>query len=220
MSEGNRTSVQEPTLNPTDAVPSANARFASRRRLIKAGALSAPVALTLVSQPVIAATCNTSSAWGSAQINPNASTTARNARNQQTLDAPRISDWKNVAATWTALGSQVNIVNVNDANYYKKLTFGSVFGGTLNLAGVSSSDAVWDKIVTNPSRDWATYMIVARLNYKINASARSCLTNNTHQDQLNTMTSGTYFPSNLGLAAPWDKNKIMDYLAGNGIVRP
>jgi hypothetical protein len=49
-----------------------------RRRLLKVGATGASVALTLTSRPARAWHCNSTSAWGSAQLAPTTSTTARN----------------------------------------------------------------------------------------------------------------------------------------------
>lgn len=220
MSEGEKTSKQNPPSVASDAVTPATARFLSRRRLIKAGALSAPVGLTLASQPVIATTCSTTSAWGSTQINPSASTTARHAPSQQAINVPTISGWKNGATAWTQLGLAVDISNPNATNYYRKLTFTQVFGGNLGLSGISATDKVYDKILTSPTRDWNTYMIVARLNFKLEAKVRTCLSDSKQADQLTLMATGSYTPSNLILAQPWLKAQIMDYLEANYIVRP
>lgn len=220
MSEGEKTTTQNPSSVTAAPAASAVDRFVSRRRLIKAGALSAPVALTLASQPVIATTCSTTSAWGSTQINPTASTTARHASAQQTINVPTISGWKNGTTPWTQLGIAVDITNVNASNYYKKLTFTQLFGGNLGLAGIVGTDKVYDKILTSPTRNWATYMIVARLNFKLESKVRTCLSDSKQVDQLALMATGSYTPSNLLLAQPWLQTQIMDYLEANYIVRP
>ncbi|MDE2298344.1 MAG: hypothetical protein KGK18_09270, partial [Burkholderiales bacterium] len=71
------------SANADEAAPSiADTSFARRRRLLKLGATSVPVTLTLTSRPVLAWHCNTTSAWGSAQMMPNNSTTLRNTATQ------------------------------------------------------------------------------------------------------------------------------------------
>ena len=220
MSEGEKISKENPA--PMGASSVGSGRLVSRRRLIKAGALSAPVGLTLASQPVIATTttCSTTSAWGSTQINPTNSTTARHAPSQQVINVPTISGWKNGTSSWTQLGIAVDVTNANAANYYRKLTFNQVFGGNLGLSGISGTDKVYDKILTSPSRDWNTYMIVARLNFKLESKVRTCLTNQQQVDQLALMATGSYTPSNLLLSQPWLRAQIQDYLEANYIVRP
>src|ERR1700758_2531430 len=66
-----------------------------RRRLLKAGATGASVALTLTSRPARAWTCNSTSAWGSAQLAPTTSTTARNALHGLSDDCWSITEWVN-----------------------------------------------------------------------------------------------------------------------------
>ena len=114
MTEGKKTIPSE--SSPFEAVVAPEGQtdkyLTSRRRLIKLGGVAAPVALTLTSRPVMAAWhCNTTSAWGSAQINPNQSTTARNANNQLVDETWTIANWKDnttragLGMPWTSLGN-------------------------------------------------------------------------------------------------------------------
>lgn len=199
----------------------------SRRRLIKLGGAVAPVALTLTSRPVMAWHCNTTSAWGSAQINPNQSTTARNANNQLVNETWTIANWKDnttragLPMPWTSLGNARGVViqtsNPGGANYYKNLTAAWLFSSVGLPTGLAGTDKLWDKICNGSQ--WQKYMIVARMNTILIANVKSCLTSSTHVDQLALMATGTYSPSNLG-GVVWNQAMIIQYLEQNWIVRP
>jgi hypothetical protein len=205
--------------------PAAEERFASRRRLIKLGAAAAPVALTLTSRPVMAWHCNTTSAWGSAQINPNQSTTARNSANQLVDETWTIENWKNnqsragLGLPWTQLGLALGIAlqtsNPSGANYYKNVTAAQLFAAYGLPTGLSGTDKLWDKI-SNGSQ-WQKYMIVARLNTLLVTNVKTCLSS-SNADQLKLMATGSYTPSNLG-GVVWNQAQIMQYLEENWIVR-
>ncbi len=198
----------------------------SRRRLIKLGGAAAPVALTLTSRPVMAWHCNTTSAWGSAQINPNASTTARNRNNELVNETWTIENWKNnttragLPMPWTSLGAArgvaIQTANPSGPNYYKNLTAGWLFASVGLPTGLGTNDKLWDKICNGSQ--WQKYMIVARMNTTLVANVKSCLTSSTHVDQLRLMATGTYAPSNLG-GVVWNQAMIIQYLEQNWIVR-
>ena len=201
---------------------SADARFASRRRLLKAGATGVPVALTLTSRPVLAWHCNTASAWGSAQMTPNQSTTARNAANQLADNTWSITDWQNnstgVVGTypWVKLGTQSSTNGVTSNS--KKYTIASLFsntGGTYPT-GLMGTDTVWDKIMNGST--FQKYMIVAKLNAKLIPSVATCLKSDG-VDQLQYMLDGSYAPSNLKGTQTWGQGQIQTYLYENYIVR-
>jgi hypothetical protein len=204
----------------------ADKHLTSRRRLIKLGGAAAPVVLTLTSRPVMAWHCNTTSAWGSAQINPNASTTARNKKNELVDETWTIENWKNnttragLPMPWTSLGNARSVAiqtsNPSGANYYKNLTAAWLFQSVGLPTGLAGTDKLWDKIC-NGSK-WQKYMIVARMNTILISNVKSCLTSSTHVDQLRLMATGTFAPSNLG-GVVWNQDMIIQYLEQNWIVR-
>ena len=210
---------------PADqAAPSiAEASFARRRRLLKLGASSVPVALTLASRPVLAWHCNTTSAWGSAQMMPNASTTARNYANRLLDESWGISDWLyNTPAhvgsyPWVRLGTQYSTNGVTSAS--KNYTVASLFsdtGGVYPL-GLNGTDKVWYKINTGSS--FQKYMLVAKLNAKLIPNVASCLKSDGGIDQLKLMLDGSYTPPNTTGAPTWGIAEIQNYLSNNWIVR-
>jgi hypothetical protein len=93
--------------NPADVMPAAAsaddmaAKFSKRRRF-KVGASTVPVALTLTSQPVLAWHCNSTSAWGSGQMQNNTgSVKARNDATRVVDECYSYSDWKsNNGSVW------------------------------------------------------------------------------------------------------------------------
>lgn len=211
---------------PMSSSATSGSALTSRRRLIKLGGVAAPVALTLTSRPVMAWHCNTTSAWGSAQINPNQSTTARNKKNELVDETWTIENWKHnttragLPMPWTSLGNARGVViqtsNPSGANYYKNLTAAWLFSSVGLPTGVSGTDKLWDKICNGSQ--WQKYMIVARMNTILIANVKSCLTSSTHVDQLKLMATGTYSPSNLG-GVVWNQAMIIQYLEQNWIVR-
>ncbi|MFY8044421.1 MAG: hypothetical protein ACOVOD_16000 [Rhodoferax sp.] len=228
MTEGKKTIPSE--SSPIEAVIApegqADKHLTSRRRLIKLGGVAAPVALTLTSRPVMAWHCNTTSAWGSAQINPNASTTARNKKNELVDETWTIENWKHnttragLPSPWTALGQSFNVniqtSNPSGANYYKNFTAAWLFASVGLPTGIGAHDKLWDKICNGSQ--WQKYMIVARMNTRLITNVKSCLTSSTHVDQLRLMATGTYSPSNLG-GVVWNQAMIIQYLEQNWIVR-
>ncbi len=228
MTEGEKSIPSE--SSPVQAVISpegqADKRLTSRRRLIKLGGAAAPLALTLTSRPVMASYCNTTSAWGSAQINPNQSTTARNVNNQLVNDTWTIANWKDnttragLALPWASLaqafGRPIQTANPNGANYYKDLTAAWLFASVGLPAGLAANDKLWDKIANGSQ--WQQYMIVARMNTILIPNVKSCLASSTQVDQLKLMATGSYEPSNLG-GVVWNQAMIMQYLEQNWIVR-
>ena len=200
---------------------SADARFARRRRLLKAGAAGVPVALTLASRPVLAWHCNTTSAWGSAQMMPNQSTTARNAANQLADESWTIYDWQTNTASlgrypWVVLGTQTSTSAVTTAS--KNYTIAWLFSDTGGVypSGLSATDRIWTKIKYGTV--FQQYMIVAKLNSKLIPNVATCLKSGG-VDQLQYMLDGSYSPSNLKGAQSWGQNEIQTYLNSNWIVR-
>ena len=206
------------TASPADA-PALDAKFARRRRLLKVGAAGVPVALTLTSRPVLAWRCNTTSAWGSAQMMPNQSTTARNSAHQLADDSWTIDNWlqntRGVMGThpWVTLGTQSSSYGVSDVSKNYKIS--KLFTAGAYPSGLSGSDKVWKKIESGTT--FQKYMIVAQLNAKLIPNVASCLKSNG-TDQLKEMLDGNYTPPNAG-APSWNSAQIQNYLYNNYIVR-
>jgi len=187
-----------------------------RRRLLKAGATGASVALTLTSRPARAWHCNSTSAWGSAQLAPTTSTTARNTSHELTDECWSITEWCNNTAhgslgqPWPHLGC----TTTTQINNYTVGTLYKPYGGI--PTGLSSSNSLMNKLKTGTQ--FQKYMLVARLNAKFVTNVQNCLKTNL-VDQLPLMASGTYSPPNLPHVV-WNQTDIINYLAANWMVQP
>lgn len=198
--------------------------------LLRAGAGVVPVTLTLASRPVRAWHCNTSSAWGSAQVSPNASTTARNKMFELENETWTIYNWKSnttragLAFPWEKVRSKWSWNSVDRAQ--KKFTVSQLFGFGIP-AGLLGSDKVF-KLLNDQNNDgqprtvtdFQKYMIVAQLNAMFIPNVAACLKTADGVDQLPQMIDGIYQPSNIDTSGPWDSTTIMRYLRENWIVRP
>ncbi len=199
---------------------------ATRRRFMKAGV--APVILTLAIRPGLAWHCNAPSAWGSAkQAGFVGSVMARNTSHEIGDETWTLSEWKNntfhagIGNPWVKLGTQTTTNGVTSGS--KNYTVGTLFSGLTIPSGLLATDKVWTKLSgTNPNGTPGTAgtafqqcMIVARLNFKLLSTVRSCLNSSTGADQLNLMASGSYAPANGG--TPWGQAQIIEYLANNYI---
>ena len=187
-----------------------------RRRLLKLGASGASVALTLTSRPARAWHCNTTSAWGSAQLAPTASTTAREGSHEITDECWSITEWCNNTAhgslgqPWPHLGCNTT----SQINGYTCATLYAPYGGM--PVGLSGSNSVMDKLKNGTQ--FQKYMLCARLNAKFVTAVQTCLRNNL-TDQLPLMASGTYSPPNLP-GVVWNQTEIINYLGSNWMVQP
>jgi hypothetical protein len=187
-----------------------------RRRLLKVGATGASVALTLTSRPARAWHCNSTSAWGSAQLAPTTSTTARNTSHELTDECWTITEWVNNTAhgslgqPWTHLGC----TTTGQINSYTVGTLYAPYGGI--PTGLTGSNQLMNKL--KMGTQFQKYMLVARLNAKFVANVQKCLRNNL-TDQLPLMASGTYSPPNLPHVV-WNQTDIINYLTANYMVRP
>jgi len=211
-----RAQVDTPTtVDPAGGRPDPGTRAMKRRQLIKLGASSVPVAFTLASRPVRAWHCNSTSAWGSAQINPTQSTTARNSAQERIDDCWSISEWVN-NISHGSLGQpwpRLSCMTTSAINNYSCLTLYSATGGL--PTGLSTSDKVMNKLKNGTT--FQKYMLVARLNANLVPNVQSCLKSTT--DQLVLMAGGSYSPPNLP-GVVWDQNQIIQYLGSNYIVTP
>jgi hypothetical protein len=187
-----------------------------RRRLLKVGATGASVALTLTSRPARAWHCNSTSAWGSAQLAPTASTTARNTSHEMTDECWTITEWVNntshgsLGQPWPHLGCTTS----SQINAYTVGTLYKPYGGI--PTGLTTSNLLMNKL--KYGTQFQKYMLVARLNAKFVPTVQTCLRNNL-TDQLPLMASGSYSPPNLP-GVVWNQAEIIQYLSNNWMVQP
>jgi len=180
-----------------------------RRRLLKLGAGAVPVSLTLVSRPVHAFACNTTSAWGSVQINNVASVQA-NAESKATIvNVWTLADWvNNTAGTPGAQPwSQVGLDGANTGTWTLTDAFSHVNLGAIYPVPLTGSENFMG-ILMNGS-EYHKYMVVAMLNSKLlNPGANDCLAP-SHLDEMRRLV---FAP---GGATAWSEEKIVEYLQGN-----
>lgn len=187
-----------------------------RRRLLKVGASGASVALTLTSRPARAWHCNSTSAWGSAQLAPTTSTAARNTSHELGDECWTITEWVNntshgsLGQPWPRLGCNTK----SQINSYTVGTLYKPYGGI--PTGLTSSNLLMNKL--KYGTQFQKYMLVARLNAKLVTNVQACLLNNM-TDQLPLMASGTYSPPNLP-GVVWNQTDIIQYLGSNWMVQP
>lgn len=215
-----------------DANTDANAdivRQQRRRMLLRAGAGVVPVTLTLVSRPVRAWHCNTSSAWGSAQVSPNASTTARNAVTDLEDESWTITNWKanstraGLPYPWTK-AQTIGPTFPTPADAQKGLRISHLFPTA--PTGLVATDKIYrllnDQTNSGGPRtvtDFQKFMIVAKLNATFIPNVAACLQSNG-VDQLAGMIDGSYQPTNIQTTGAWSQATIMQYLTDNYIVVP
>lgn len=201
------------------SVPPEAAVAETRRRLLKAGV---PIVLTLASRPVLAWHCKSPSAWGSEQINPHTSLKPGHDAGALPDESWTINNWINntsragLGQPWNVLG--LDTTHPNNANYYKKYKVSTLFAGLNIPIGLNGTEFVWDYI-SHHAASFQTYMIVARLNYKLIVDIRKCLTSYGGSDELNRMATGSYSPPNIPNVL-WNQSDIMSYLQNNWIVVP
>jgi len=217
MTEPDDIQAREPAAAGEPGVPSGlAANGLKRRRLLKVGATGASVALTLTSRPARAWHCNSTSAWGSAQLAPTTSTTARNTSQELSDECWTITEWVNntshvtLGQPWPHLGC----TNNGQINAYTVGTLYAPYGGI--PAGLTATNSLMNKL--KYGTQFQKYMLVARLNAKFVSNVQTCLRSNL-TDQLPLMASGTYSPPNLP-GVVWDQAQIIQYLSSNYLVQP
>ena len=208
----------EVTSKPELSAEQVAERSASRRRLLKAGMTVAPVALTLTSRPVLAWHCKSPSAWGSQQLNPKSSLQVGK------IGLPdetwKISNWVDnttragLPAPWLALKQNIGFTGTPDAlrNSY---TIGALYSNLNIPTGLNSTDLV-KKVLKNGS-NLQKYLVTARLNFKLIANVKTCLTSSQGVDELNFMSTGGYQPLP---SVTCHSGEIINYLGSNWIVQP
>ena len=211
-----------------DNTPS-TARIASprRRRLIKLGASSVPVALTLASRPAMAWHCSSTSAWGSAVVGVGgASAVARQQSHTTSDEGWSIAQWAvktnpGYCAGWTTCGTQKYGKTGSNAGMY---ALGTLKCTDLYSSGVggATTGLVCDYLSGKSTSDFGACLLVAKLNmYYGSSGVASCLTTKGDQTSallvLNQMATGSYTPS-VGAKA-WNSSDIMNYLVQNWMVQ-
>ncbi len=217
----------EPAV-PTPETAAAGARD-RRRRFLRVSAGAVPLTMTLASRPVRAYTCSTSSAWGSAQVNPTASAAAHNAASALDVTATwTISQWSAdspTSAPWTALATALaykpkgNSKN-KGAALRKDYTLGDLFGQAGPFPGTLTAGQQVGAVLTSAGNtSYNSHLIVAKLNSMMFPVIAACLRSNG-TDQLKEMMDGRYSPSNTTGPRAWTRDQIIAYLENNFIAPP
>lgn len=222
-------SYDEPVAPVPDRHPIASP---SRRRLIKLGTAAVPVIATLSSRPALAWHCQSTSAWGSEQINPTTSLKNKVGHQSYPNEAWYISDWRdNLArsaagytnAPWEVLNAKYPTLNdkttrTNGKFDYKKVTVAKLQATVAGLNFANASGQATVKYVLTNGSDLQKSLIVAQLNYiLLSPLSRNELEKCLPPGELQKMASGSYSPSGLGVT--WDSVKIKQYLFDNWIAR-
>lgn len=222
-------------LNP-EVPPAPNEKVAlGRRRLIKIGATSIPVVMTLASKPVLAWHCKSPSAWGSEQLNPNTSLINNPGHNEYQDETWTITNWKSNTARsavgtsmrpWDKLKSVYPSIydsstKTNNAFDYTKVTVSKLFSVVSTLgrpSGLSNSTTI--KTVLTSGTSFQKYVICAQLNHLLLSplslnQMESCIT----FAELKKMATGVYTPPNMPNVT-WSSTEIITYLKNNYYTAP
>lgn len=224
MSDQNSNSQFDPEAAPA---PAPNESVAlGRRRLIKIGASSIPVVMTLASKPVLAWHCKSPSAWGSEQLNPNTSLS----HNEYQDETWTITNWKGNTARsavgtsmkpWDKLKSVYPSIydsstKTNNAFDYTKVKVSKLFSVVSTLGRPSGlSDSTTIKTVLTSGTTFQKNIICAQLNYLLLSplslnQMESCI----DFSELKKMAAGSYSPPTLP-GVTWNSTQIVTYLQNN-----
>ena len=197
----------------------------SRRSLVRLGTAVVPVVATLASRPALAWHCQSPSAWGSEQINPNTSLKTNAGHQSYPDETWYITNWRdNVARSATGTGDKpwVKLQKVYNgigaANYdYTKVTIAKLTSviPSIRVAGASPTANVKSILTSGTNLQKST--IVAQLNYLLLSpyaanEIEQCLA----FSDLQKMADATYKPSG---EATWTPTQIKNYLYNNYIAR-
>lgn len=203
-----------------------------RRRLIKIGAASVPVVLTLASKPVLAWHCKSPSAWGSEQINPNTSLINNPGHASYPDETWTITNWKNNSSRsgvsgkpWDKLKAAYPAIydastKTNGVFDYTKVTVAKLFAVIPTLGRPSGlSDTSTVKTILGSSTDLVKFTLCAQLNYLLLSplgtnEMESCINFN----ELKKMASGIYTPPSMPTVT-WNSTDIVNYLNNNWYTR-
>jgi hypothetical protein len=213
--------------------------FSRRRRLIKLSASAVPVAMTLTSRPVMAWHCNTTSAWGSAQMAGNVGSAQTRltggvvngnecwyisnwVSNTIYTGASSFKPWLVLAnARYSSVSGWNSKTETQKFDYAKaNCVLSNIFPLGCSAIG-SGGGKVWDTLQGTDS--FKKSVIVARLNTLYTNSAaktviNACVVSNgTDQIQEMARLGASYTPPNGTI--PWTKAQIVTYLNSNYLAR-
>ena len=204
-----------------------------RRRLIKLGAATVPVVLTLASRPVLAWHCKSPSAWGSEQINPNTSLATNAGHNSYADETWTITNWRDNTARsavgtttvpWRKLYQAYPCLRNDTCNAsaaaipYSNVTVARLFAKVPIARPAGLTDTTTIKTVLTSGTDFQKYIICAQLNYLLLQSLNDmdlCIT----FEELKKMATGVYSPPNMPTVT-WTATDIVSYLRNNWFTRP
>lgn len=206
------------------------ATLARRRRFIKLGASSVPVALTLTSRPVMAWHCSSTSAWGSAQMGQATVGSAKTRLDNNITDGNEcwtVANWKNNNCTgsnmstipWNVVKSKGGYSSVVNAK--AGLTIGMIFPN--GLLGCNGSTTVWSIVSGNDK--FKKSVTVARLNSVYATSYKSqidscIISSGNRSDQIQEMARlGSSYASPNAPTIKWSTDDIVAYLNSNWLAR-
>jgi hypothetical protein len=215
------------------------AKFSKRRRFIKVGASTVPVALTLTSQPVMAWHCRTGSAWGSVQGPKVAASVALRHQATVTNECWTLDDLLNntsrVGGTTPWIWAGTGITKPTSKNSdWKEFHIGDP---TKNFnagkkakcsmlpavpAGISGDTTIYSVLTSkNDPYHFNKLIILAMVNAQRFQPVNKCVINSADQNSLLVMArQGFYYPAdpvNQRSGPLWQKKEIVEYLQKNYI---
>ena len=204
---------------PLGADLQAQSRRDARRRFFKVGAAAVPVGLTLVSRPVRACQCVSTSAWGSAMIAANVSAQARLEQELRTIEgAYSLSDFCSPGGSgWNAVCSRFGYTKKTRISDCKAgLTLGTLCGSSSGPwpSGCTngSHTKVWDAVSGNCGT-YAQVCVAAYLNCLLVPDVALCVNNeiggNYPTSCVHQMWSGSYQCSN---GKTWQQADCQEYM--------
>jgi hypothetical protein len=217
MNESNADREFKAESQSPKAIVSGTLASASRRRLIRAGTTAVPVIATLASRPVLGATCNSTSAWGSGAGVMQASVTARMQDKAKTVYPWTVENWNsNTSSTstlpWGALFIALAPGTGNANSLRSNYTVAELFSDVGTPMGFTGTQKV--STLLSASDTFKKQIAVAKLNLKIpNTNLTAC---GVTGSMIKDMADGTFTPP-IGGGDAWNPTDIGIYLANNGI---
>jgi hypothetical protein len=185
---------------------------------MRLGTSAVPVIATLSARPVLGATCNSTSAWGSALV-MQASVTARMQANSKIISAYSVTAWRNELPPWQALHLTNTLLYVNPDALRTGYTVAQLFSDV----GVPSASFVGEEKVHRilladgtsgiANLPFKKRILVAKLNHRIDnlTAVGQCVS----AQQIRDMGSLNFAPANGGPV--WDRTAVRSYLENNYI---
>jgi len=226
MSDIDKQSKTSPGAPDLSGAVEQRVKSPSRRRLVRLGTAAIPVVATLASRPALAWHCRTPSAWGSEIINPNTSLKTNGAHQSYPDETWYISNWADntprSGVSWLTvkpwrrfftLYPAIQTAASNDSNNVTIAMLGSI---GIQVAGAIPTAKVRAVLGTGAGAGtpFQKAVITAQLNYKaVSGYAQNEMESCVAFESLNTMASGSYSPTGLGVN--WHQTEIIQYLREN-----